>query len=67
MRARDADLGTLWEGVSARFEQQDRRVPRRWRIVHRVMQEILIWGATGLSPRGIRVAVRRLLAVCSGT
>ena len=54
MRARDADLGTLWEGVCVRFEQQGRKVPpRRWRVFHRVVQQILIWGATGIGPRGI--------------
>ena len=63
MRARDLDLGTLWEDVCIRFEERGLRVPpRSWRIVHAVMQEILIWGAGGIGPRGVRAAVRRLLA-----
>ena len=63
MRARDADLGTLWGGVHYRFEQAGLSVPpRRWRVVHRFMQEIFAWGATG-SPRRIRAKIWRLIEV----
>ena len=42
MRARDADLGTLWESGCYRYEQKGRRVPPwYWRLFHRVVQEIL--------------------------
>ena len=63
MRARDLDLGTLWEDVCIRFEERGLRVPpRRWRIVHAVMQEILIWGcSTGIGPQGVVSAARRLI------
>ena len=38
MRARDADLATLWEGICHRFEQRGLRVPpRRWRVFYKVV------------------------------
>ena len=63
MRARDLDLGTLWQDVCYRHEQQGCRVPPwRWRLFHRLALEVLAWGATGIGPQGIRAAARRLLA-----
>ncbi len=42
MRAKDADLSTLWQGVCVRYEQQGRRVPPlHWRAFYAVVHWIL--------------------------
>lgn len=45
MRAKDADLATLWEGLSFRFEEQGRAIPRRWRWFYWSVHRILVWGS----------------------
>ena len=45
MKARDVDLGTLWEGVAYRYEEAGRPLPWRWRITHRVMHALLRRGS----------------------
>ena len=38
MRAKDADLSTLWQGICHRFEQRGLRVPPlRWRLLYRAV------------------------------
>ena len=64
MKVRDADLGTLWEGLCYHFETQGLRVPpRRWRIFHSVVAEILIWGPTKSTPASL---IRQLVATFRG-
>jgi hypothetical protein len=39
------DLGTLWEGVAVKYQLLGRPIPARWTLIHRLMAELLIWGA----------------------
>ena len=52
MRARGADLATLWEGVCYRFERLGQRVPPwRWRLVHTVVHWILLQGVVVMAQK----------------
>jgi hypothetical protein len=47
MRAASADLGTLWEGVRAKYDFKHQPVPKRWRLLYQVVKRLLIKGAVG--------------------
>jgi hypothetical protein len=44
VRKRDADLGTLWEGVVLRYAERGLSLPWRWRALYRVVHAILSRG-----------------------
>ena len=45
VRARDADLSTLWEGVCLRYEQVDQPIPWYLWLVYRFAHRVFRWGA----------------------
>ena len=44
MKARSADLSTLFEGVKYRYERLGKPLPLRWRLFNRAVSAILFRG-----------------------
>ncbi len=44
MRVRSADLGTLWESLKVKFEEQQRELPLRWLLFYKAVHWMLSRG-----------------------
>lgn len=47
MKLSNCDFEGYWQGICLRYEQQDKPVPRRWRLFRRLVGAVLRAGVRG--------------------